>query len=802
MGRSCSPSGRRDEGCSNHINTRLACAPFPTDPSHHLPTRNMLASVLSMVLASASSWEEADAKCRSGSSRPAASGSQAAGGCGAAVGSACRDPTAAGPATQDSHQGEDEEAVTKHGIAKRNLGELVTRTLEVYAAALGRSFTGRGQEGEQEGAGQGQQGEGAVAEAAALAEWYALACEAAGSYAMAVAAPGEQQRLADMMRLNLGPLPAMGKRLLPSWLWTRVVSGGLLRAWITTSVPGGGCCRITTRGGLRRSAAGICVRYTAAAATEPSTGHNRPPTLLLVTNNPCNAPSTGTLPSPPPRRLAAALAGGYLPCLERLLRRCGRCSTHADVRLLQLLLPPGAHTSDLLWALAYGDPKQATSLVLTLAKVLARLDEGWAAGVVEVVVGNRTVSSAASTAAVAEEVGAMATGAAAAAAGPGDACRSSSASMDDAGAAGDDPACRYAVWTVRTASLVLGQGFAWGESRGKDAPPEVAAAAEALLRQAGAEAEAEAVRQPRATVAEAQLVGMATGLLCQVGPGLSRALRGACRTLADQQGQGQGLAELVGECVPCVLQTALVAMRTALKHQRRGEAHEEAGRGEKAEAERNLAKAWEEQLLGREHTDFVQLVGAVLNCMGQLPAGTVAGRIAKLATELGMCIISLAGHRIRGLLLPGSVGTRNIGGVVVPWAVMRGPDSPPPVWLPGKLREAAEAAMRAGDRATARRARELAEAVAAWSQDRHYPLDIEQSVGRMRGQLWLVSPEEVGRRLAGGCCSNGACVQLEGDSEAAVKLRRCGGCKAVRYCCQECQAADWAAGHKQACRAR
>lgn len=142
-----------------------------------------------------------------GSCNVAASGSHATGEGGAAAGSTCGDQTAAGPATRDWHEeDEDAEAESKHGVARDDLGELVVRTLEAYAAALGRSFPGRGQEGEQHGE---QQGEGTGA--AALVEWYALACEAAGSYAMAVAGPGEQQRLADMLRLNLGPLPATGK---------------------------------------------------------------------------------------------------------------------------------------------------------------------------------------------------------------------------------------------------------------------------------------------------------------------------------------------------------------------------------------------------------------------------------------------------------------------------------------------------------------------------------------------------------------------------------------------------------------
>ncbi len=48
-------------------------------------------------------------------------------------------------------------------------------------------------------------------------------------------------------------------------------------------------------------------------------------------------------------------------------------------------------------------------------------------------------------------------------------------------------------------------------------------------------------------------------------------------------------------------------------------------------------------------------------------------------------------------------------------------------------------------------------------------------------------------------CGNAACARMEGRSEAGVRLQACGRCRAVGYCCAECQRADWAAGHKAAC---
>ncbi|KAG2499465.1 hypothetical protein HYH03_002412 [Edaphochlamys debaryana] len=49
-------------------------------------------------------------------------------------------------------------------------------------------------------------------------------------------------------------------------------------------------------------------------------------------------------------------------------------------------------------------------------------------------------------------------------------------------------------------------------------------------------------------------------------------------------------------------------------------------------------------------------------------------------------------------------------------------------------------------------------------------------------------------------CSWAGCDNFAGESEAALRLQRCGGCGAVRYCSTTCQRADWAAGHKAVCK--
>ncbi|GLC50626.1 hypothetical protein PLESTB_000400800 [Pleodorina starrii] len=61
----------------------------------------------------------------------------------------------------------------------------------------------------------------------------------------------------------------------------------------------------------------------------------------------------------------------------------------------------------------------------------------------------------------------------------------------------------------------------------------------------------------------------------------------------------------------------------------------------------------------------------------------------------------------------------------------------------------------------------------------------------------LASPAEVAEVLR--TCANPACVNLEGDSEAGLRLAACGRCGAAWYCCGDCQTAHWRAGHRAEC---
>ncbi|GLC43618.1 hypothetical protein PLESTB_000401000 [Pleodorina starrii] len=62
----------------------------------------------------------------------------------------------------------------------------------------------------------------------------------------------------------------------------------------------------------------------------------------------------------------------------------------------------------------------------------------------------------------------------------------------------------------------------------------------------------------------------------------------------------------------------------------------------------------------------------------------------------------------------------------------------------------------------------------------------------------LACPDEVAAEVLR-TCANPACVNLEGDSEAGLRLAACGRCGAALYCCRDCQTAHWRAGHRAEC---
>ncbi|KAG2490970.1 hypothetical protein HYH03_010644 [Edaphochlamys debaryana] len=64
----------------------------------------------------------------------------------------------------------------------------------------------------------------------------------------------------------------------------------------------------------------------------------------------------------------------------------------------------------------------------------------------------------------------------------------------------------------------------------------------------------------------------------------------------------------------------------------------------------------------------------------------------------------------------------------------------------------------------------------------------------------LLAPPPLGRALTQLLvCGCPGCATFGGESEEALPLKRCGGCRAVRYCGAACQRAHWQGGHRAEC---
>ncbi len=103
----------------------------------------------------------------------------------------------------------------------------------------------------------------------------------------------------------------------------------------------------------------------------PHYGHTDPQRLLV----PFSLLRAGPLPPTPPPRVAAALKGGLLPCLETLLRRAATEPDGPHSRLIaEAFQGPQSVWPYLGWLLSYGDVRQGASLVATLRKLPVQLD--------------------------------------------------------------------------------------------------------------------------------------------------------------------------------------------------------------------------------------------------------------------------------------------------------------------------------------------------------------------------------------------------------------------------------------------
>ncbi len=190
--------------------------------------------------------------------------------------------------------------------------------------------------------------------------------------------------------------------------------------------------------------------------------------------------------------------------------------------------------------------------------------------------------------------------------------------------------------------------------------------------------------------------------------------------------------------------------------------------------------------------DMAGLVGAALDCLQLLPASD-GGQLAATVLELSHCALWSCQHEMGPMRLPDGSRVLSFSAASpivekVLWGASASAE---------KLRAAVAVARFAGYATEARYGDTLV-TIASRSLPGCDVCEVPEV------PLWLLGPGEVVRELGGSCCCNARCTRLEGDSEAGEGqgqgLLVCGRCRGAWYCGRECQAVDWAAGHKMACK--
>ncbi|GFR51239.1 hypothetical protein Agub_g13614 [Astrephomene gubernaculifera] len=436
------------------------------------------------------------------------------------------------------------------------------------------------------------------------------------------------------------------------------------------------------------------------------------------------------LPAPPPE-VATALAGGFLPCLERLLRRAGEDVCGLEAAAVRGLLSPSSRHC-LASLLTYGEEKQAAALVVTLGKLLGCCDP---------------------TAITAPDVNIMA---------PHHTCRTyAKAALD--------------FLSFSREALVA-------------AAPVAAAAAGTSSNDASSSA---------APYRQLQL--LASCAACEWLPVLSRLVREGMDHLVhfahseatedmydypEYEKVGMAAEVLLAHLLPWLLALTLKCLE-----------HDDADGAE---------SSWRQLLL--EEVDVVQLLGAALQC-------GISEAMPPQQFVASCCAVAvIAPEQVRQAAVAADASGDGSWRPTAVYDLLAGLT----ICLDSGSGEEDGSEGDGGGTDLERAADALAAQLETWIENSQDGLSCRGSSSSMEvlrdaaravvspedeelAAALLVSPGELRVRGLLRGCGNPGCTNLAGDSEADVKLKKCGRCGQVGYCCRECQVAHWKAGHKEAC---
>ncbi|KAG2491768.1 hypothetical protein HYH03_009929 [Edaphochlamys debaryana] len=458
-------------------------------------------------------------------------------------------------------------------------------------------------------------------------------------------------------------------------------------------------------------------------------------------------------PAPTPG-LSAALAGGALPLLERLLRRAGEDPAGPEASILH----HASYQEALLPLLAHGEPLQAGALVATVTKLLRRTEPG--------VLLRGDLDQACSGLFL---VGNL----------PVEACGIRFPDSVAAPAADSDPspAALASDTLPDMASPSPGGPHAASPAAGRLALvlslalPEWLPELSRLVREAAAVDEAAwAEEQERAQVQEASGAGGGAGSVEAGG-------EGGC------VGGAEGAAATSAAGPELLYASFKLVLEQLDSSDPRANVWADPRADVSAPPEAADASAWWWGTV-LEASDVVGLVGAALRLLERRRPCTEEWVELYVATVYwALRLFDFHRGDLR--------------------CACADPASPSACWRPEAVRALAGAMSGGGlEEFVVDGLDELARCLEAWAAGEE--ADPSSATFIPSEPHWwaplLVPPTEARRRLGlPPACSNPACASLAGDSEAGLRRQQCGRCGRASYCCRECQVAHWKAGHKEAC---